>query len=65
LSEREYAHADSVAEIYWDKKELFHRGFTSAAKQPRSVKQQKKRSYSIGKRREQSMRDRGLLVNED
>lgn len=59
------AHPDNVAEIYYDRKELFQRGFASGAKASRNEKQRKKTAYTVNKRQQQSLRDRGLLCDED
>merc|ERR1719198_384090 len=56
---------ENVVEIYYDRKELFCRGWQSGAKQPRSAKQRRKTEYQKNKRQEQSCRARGFLVEDD
>jgi len=55
----------NVVEIYYDRKELFCRGWQSGAKQPRSAKLRRKTEYQKNKRQEQSCRARGFLVDND
>lgn len=55
----------NAVEIYYDQKELFVRNWQSGAKQPRSVKGQRKTAYQVEKRKTQSLRDRGFAPELD
>jgi len=55
----------SVVDLYYDRKELFYRGWQSGAKQPRSVKQKRRTEYQVSKRRDQSTRDRASMFGGD
>lgn len=59
-----YRTAGDCAELYYDQKELFVKGWTRDAKQSRSVKMKKRVDYQVEKRRQQSARDRSAAVAE-
>lgn len=50
-----------AVDLYYDKKELFIKGWSHDDKAPRSIKAKKRIDYQVEKRKQQSARDRGLL----
>lgn len=61
---RQRTTGDSI-DLCYDQKEHFVRGWTRDAKQSRSVKLKKRTDYQVDKRRQQSLRDKGLLLDDE